>query len=78
MKRTHETLKEMGKILTENDKVQEIMAMLAAKAEENNLTSEEWENVKGSILGNCFFIIAQKDEQIKNDLAMDLYEAFNA
>ncbi len=78
MKRTHETLKEMGKILTENDNVQEIMSMLAAKAEENNLTFEEWENVKSSILSSCFFMIAQKDEQIRNNLAMDLYEAFNA
>lgn len=29
MKRTQETLKEMSKILTENDKIQEIMGMLA-------------------------------------------------
>ena len=78
MKRTQETLKEMSKILTENEKVQEIMTMLAVKAEENNLTAEEWENVKTSILSGCFFMIAQKDEQIRNDLAMDLYEAFNA
>lgn len=78
MKRTHETLKEMSKILTENDKVREIMTMLAVKAEENNLTAEEWENVKTSILSSCFFMIAQKDEQIRNDLSMDLYEAFNA
>ena len=78
MKRTQETLKEMGKILTENDKVQEIMTMLAVKAEENNLSVEEWENVKTSILSSCFFMIAQKDEQIRNDLVMDLYEAFNA
>lgn len=78
MKRTQETLKEMSKILTENDKVQEIMAMLAEKAEENHLTAEEWENVKASILSGCFFMIAQKDEKIRNDLAMDLYEVFNA
>ena len=32
MKRTQETLKDMGKILTENDQVQEIMTMLAVKA----------------------------------------------
>ncbi len=77
MKRTQETLKKMGKILTENEKVQEIMTTLAIKAEENNLTSEEWENVKTSILSSCFFMIAQKDEKIRNDLAMDLYEEFN-
>lgn len=78
MKRTQETLKEMSKILTQNDKAQEIMTMLATKAEENNLTAEEWESVKTSILSSCFFMIAQKDEQIRNDLAMDLYEEFNA
>lgn len=78
MKRTQETLKEMSKILTENDKVQEIMTMLAVKAEENNLSAEEWENFKTSILSSCFFMIAQKDEQIRNDLVMDLYEASNA
>lgn len=78
MKRTQETLKEMSKIFTENDKAQEIMTMLAIKAEENNLTTEEWENAKTSILSSCFFMIAQKDEQIRNDLAMDLYEEFNA
>ncbi|MDE7342269.1 MAG: hypothetical protein K2N80_17200 [Lachnospiraceae bacterium] len=78
MKRTQETLKVMSKILTENDKVQEIMGMLAEKAEENNLTAEGWESVKTSILSDCFFMIAQKDEKIRNDLAMDLYEAFNA
>lgn len=78
MKRTQETLKEMSKILTENNKVQKIMGILAEKAEENNLTAEEWENVKTSILSGCFFMIAQKDEKIRNDLAMDLYEAFNA
>lgn len=78
MKRTQETLKDMGKILTENDQVQEIMTMLAVKAQENNLTDEEWENVKASILSSCFFMIAQKDEKIRNNLAMDLYEAFNA
>ena len=54
------------------------MGILAEKAEENNLTAEEWENVKTSILSGCFFMIAQKDEKIRNDLAMDLYEAFNA
>ena len=78
MKRTQETLKEMSEILTENNKVQKIMGILAVKAEENNLTAEEWENVKTSILSGCFFMIAQKDEKIRNDLAMDLYEAFNA
>ncbi len=78
MKRTQETLKEMSEILTENNKVQKIMGILAEKAEENNLTAEEWENVKTSILSGCFFMIAQKDEKIRNDLAMDLYEAFNA
>ena len=78
MKRTQETLKEMSKILAENNKVQKIMGILAEKAEENNLTAEEWENVKTSILSGCFFMIAQKDEKIRNDLAMDLYEAFNA
>lgn len=67
----------MSKILTENEKAQELMAMLAVKAEENILTNEEWENVKISILSSCFFMIAQKDGQIKNDLAIDLYEAFN-
>lgn len=78
VKRTQETLKEMSEILTENNKVQKIMGILAEKAEENNLTAEEWENVKTSILSGCFFMIAQKDEKIRNDLAMDLYEAFNA
>lgn len=78
MKRTQETLKEMSEILTENNKVQKIMGILAEKAEENNLTAEEWENIKTSILSGCFFMIAQKDEKIRNDLAMDLYEAFNA
>ena len=68
----------MSEILTENNKVQKIMGILAEKAEENNLTAEEWENVKTSILSGCFFMIAQKDEKIRNDLAMDLYEAFNA
>lgn len=77
MKRTQATLKEMCNILTENEEIQEIMDMLAAKAEEKHLSSEEWENVKASILSSCFFMIAQKDEQIKNNLAMDLYEAFN-
>ena len=71
-------IKGNGKILTENDKVQEIMTMLAVKAEESNLTDEEWENGKTSILSSCFFMIAQKDEKIRNDLAMDLYEVFNA
>lgn len=77
MNRTAETLKKISKILTENDEVQEIMNILAIRAEENNLSSEEWEHVKSSILTNCFFTIAQKDEQIRNDLAMDLYEALN-
>ena len=46
MKRTQETLKEMSKILTENDEVQGIMTMLASKAEESNLSYEEWGNAK--------------------------------
>ena len=78
MKRTQVTLEKMSKILTENDKVQEIMAILAAKAEKNNLSPKEWENVKTSILSSCYFMIAQKDEQIRNELAMDLYEEFNS
>ena len=78
MKRTQKTLQEMGKILTESEKVQEIMEMLAQRAEEKGLTVEEWESFKVWILTNCFFSVAQKDEQIRNDLAKDLYEELNA
>ena len=65
-------------ILTNNDKAQEVMTMLAEKAEEKGLSREEWEQVKVGILTNCFFMVAMKDEQIRNDLGMDIYEALNA
>ena len=54
------------------------MTMLAEKAEEKGLSREEWEQVKVGILTNCFFMVAMKDEQIRNDLGMDIYEALNA
>lgn len=78
MKRTQETLKKMCKILTESEKSQELMTTLAQRAEENGLTLVEWENIKVGILTNCFFMVAQKDDEIRNALAMDLYEEFNA
>ena len=70
MKRTQKTVEKMAEILTNNDKVQEVMTMLAEKAEEKGLSLEEWEQVKVGILTNCFFMVAMKDEQIRNDLGM--------
>lgn len=78
MKRTQKTVEKMAEILTNNDKVQEVMTMLAEKAEEKGLRLEEWEQVKVGILTNCFFMVAMKDEQIRNDLGMDIYEELNA
>lgn len=78
MKRTQETVGKIADILTNNDKAQEVMTMLAEKAEEKGLSREEWEQVKAGILTNCFFMVAMKDEQIRNDLGMDIYEALNA
>lgn len=78
MKRTQETVGKIADILTNNDKAQEVMTMLAEKAEEKGLSREEWEQVKVGILTNCLFMVAMKDEQIRNDLGMDIYEALNA
>ena len=78
MKRTQETVDKIAEILTNNDKTQEVMTMLAEKAEEKGLSLEEWEQVQAGILTNCFFMVAMKDEQIRNDLGMDIYEALNA
>lgn len=78
MKRTQKTVEKMAEILTNNDKVQEVMTMLAEKAEEKGLSLEEWEQVKVRILTNCFFMVAMKDEQIRNYLGMDIYEELNA
>ena len=78
MKRTQETVGKIADILTNNDKAQEVMTMLAEKAEEKGLSRKEWEQVKVGILTNCFFMVAMKDEQIRNDLGMDIYEALNA
>lgn len=78
MTRTQENLKEMGRILTDDSKAQDIMSMLASKAEESGMTSEEWENFKASMMTSLFYMVAQKDESIRNDLAMDLYEEFTA
>ena len=50
----------------------------ASGAEEKGLSLEEWEQVKVGILTNCFFMVAMKDEQIRNDLGMDIYEELNA
>lgn len=77
MKRTQETVGKIADILTNNDKAQEVMTMLAEKAEEKGLSLEEWEQVKAGILTNCFFMVAMKDEQIRSDLGMDIYEALN-
>lgn len=38
MKRTQKTVEKMAEILTNNDKVQEVMTMLAEKAEEKGLS----------------------------------------
>lgn len=78
MKRTQKTVEKMAEILTNNDKAQEVMTMLAEKAEEKGLSLEKWEQVKVGILTNCFFMVAMKDEQIRNDLGMDIYEELNA
>lgn len=78
IKRTQKTVEKMAEILTNNDKAQEVMTMLAEKAEEKGLSLEEWEQVKAGILTNCFFMVAMKDEQIRNDLGMDIYEELNA
>lgn len=42
MKRTQETVGKIADILTNNDKAQEVMTMLAEKAEEKGLSLEEW------------------------------------
>lgn len=78
MKRTQKTVEKMAEILTNNDKAQEVMTMLAEEAEKKGLSLEEWEQVKVGILTNCFFMVAMKDEQIRNDLGMDIYEELNA
>lgn len=78
MERTQAILKEMGRILTEDSRAQEVMVMLAEKAQDNGATAEQWEQFKTSMMTVLFYDLAQKDENVMNAFGMDLYEQFTA
>lgn len=74
MDRTSKNLDMITYILNNNPICQEQMQKLVAKANEIGMTESQFNQVKQQILFNLFVDICGKIPEIKNDLAMDIWE----
>lgn len=77
MKFTEITLEKIRNILNENPVCQEKMELLKEKAIENNLTTEQWEEMKIRIMTTMFYKMCEMIPEYRNQLGAEIYEELN-
>ena len=78
MKRTENNVEKIRVIMNENPMIQNIMDGLAKRAEQQGITKEQWNDMKQKAFMTVFLKVCEMCPEIKNDLAMDIYEELNA
>lgn len=77
MKFTESTLEKIRNILNENPVCQEKMGLLQEMAIENNLTTEQWEEMKIRIMTTMFYKMCEMIPEYRNQLGAEIYEELN-
>lgn len=78
MERTAKHLESIRQIMNTSPIIQEQMDMLARKAEEKNITPEQWEEFKVRMMTTMFYKMAEMIPEIRKDLGKDIYEELQA
>lgn len=78
MKRTENILQGIREFLNTNEEAQKITETMAKRAEELNFTADQWEQAKIGFMTSLFYRLALDHDDIKAEVAADVYEMFNA
>lgn len=74
MKFTESTLEKIRNILNENSVCQKQMEVLKEKAIENNVSVEQWEEMKVRIMTTLFYKMCEMIPEYKDRLGAEIYE----
>ena len=74
MKFTESTLEKIRNILNENSVCQKQMEVLKKKAIENNVSVEQWEEMKVRIMTTLFYKMCEMIPEYKDRLGAEIYE----
>lgn len=77
MENTQKILSVIQKELNTNPIAKEATEIMAKRAEELNLTPEQWQQAKLSFMTSIFYKLALEHEDIKQQIAEDVYKMFN-
>lgn len=78
MERTAKHLESIRGIMNNNEAIQKQMDILAEKAVEQNMSREQWEAFKVSMLTTMIYKMAEMIPEIKQDLCDDIFEELKA
>lgn len=78
MERTAKHLESIRDIMNNNEAIQKQMDILAEKAVEQNMSREQWEAFKVSMMTTMIYKMAEMIPEIKQDLCDDIFEELKA
>lgn len=78
MERTAKHLESIRGIMNNNEAIQKQMDILAEKAVEQNMSREQWEAFKVSMMTTMIYKMAEMIPEIKQDLCDDIFEELKA
>lgn len=78
MNRTAKHLEDIRNIMNTSEAIQAEMDKLARKAEEKNITEEQWADFKTRLMTSMFYKMAEMMPELKQDLCEDIYEELRA
>lgn len=78
MERTAKHLEVIRGIMNNNEAIQKQMDILAEKAVEQNMSREQWEAFKVSMMTTMIYKMAEMIPEIKQDLCDDIFEELKA
>lgn len=78
MNRTAKHLEDIRNIMNTNKTIQNQMDILAKRAEEKNITVEQWAEFKTRLMSTMFYKMAEMMPELKKDLCEDIYEELKA
>ena len=78
MNRTAKHLEDIRNIMNTNETIQNQMDILAKRAEEKNITAEQWAEFKTRLMTTMLYKMAEMMPELKKDLCEDIYEELRA
>lgn len=78
MEHTKKVLEKIRETLNTHPAALAMMNMLKKEAEKNNWSDDQWEEMKVRMMSTLFYKLAMEDEEIRNELAEDIYNKLNS